>query len=670
MPITLSPELRRLAANTIRMLAVDAVEKANSGHPGLPMGAADYALTLWAQYLRFNPQDPTWPNRDRFILSAGHGSMLLYALLHLFGYDLSLDELKRFRQWGSKTPGHPEYGLTPGVETTTGPLGQGFANGVGMAIAAKMTAARYNTATHRPFDHYIYGIVSDGDLMEGVASEAASLAGHLGLGNLIYFYDDNRISIEGSTDLAFSEDRAQRFAAYHWQVIVIDGHDGEAAARAIEEAQADPTRPALIVARTQIAKGSPNAVDTAAAHGAPLGAEEVAATKAHLGWPQEPPFYVPDAVRALCAARVADLQAGYEAWQETYRSWRVANPALAAQYDSAMQKALPDDLEAQLQAALAGKTGATRALGGQAIQKIAELAPALVGGSADLAPSTSTLIKGADSIAKGRFAGRNIHFGVREHAMGSMLNGMALYGGYIPFGATFLVFADYMRPPIRLASLMGVQAIYVLTHDSIFVGEDGPTHEPVEQIASLRLIPGLTVIRPADAPEVAAAWAYALRHQQGPTALILTRQNVPAIARQATFSQEAFDRGAYVVAETEGQPPEVVLVGTGSELHLAVAACAALEQAGYAVRVVSMPSRELFMRQEAAFRQALIPTATRKVVVEAGVSFGWGDLLGADVLCITQDTYGHSAPYQVLAEELGFTPKKVARRILDWLAAR
>jgi transketolase len=669
MPITISAELRRLAANTIRMLAVDAVEKANSGHPGLPMGAADYALTLWAQYLRFNPQDAAWPNRDRFVLSAGHGSMLLYALLHLFAYDLSIDELQRFRQWGSKTPGHPEYGLTPGVETTTGPLGQGFANGVGMAIAGKMTGARYNTADHRPFDHHIYGIVSDGDLMEGVASEAASLAGHLGLGNLIYFYDDNRISIEGSTDLAFTEDRGKRFEAYHWQVIHIDGHDGEAAARAIEEAQADPTRPALIIARTQIAMGSPNAVNTAEAHGAPLGAKEVAATKENLDWPQEPTFYVPDVVRQLCAARVAELQQGYDAWQETYRAWRAANPALAAHYDGAMHKVLPDDLEAQLLAALAGKTGATRRLSGDAIQRIAELAPGLVGGSADLAPSTSTLIKNTAAIGKGSFAGRNFHFGVREHAMGSILNGIALYGGYIPFGATFLVFVDYMRPPIRLASLMGVQAIYVLTHDTIFVGEDGPTHEPVEQIASLRLIPGMTVIRPADGPEVAAAWAYALRHQHGPTALVLSRQNVPAIERQATFSCQAFNRGAYVVAETEGNDPDVVLVGTGSELHLATSTRAALEQAGYAVRVISMPSRELFMRQDAALRHKLIPTAARKVLVEAGAKFGWGDVLGADALCITQDTYGHSAPYQVLAEELGFTPEKVTQRILAWLRA-
>lgn len=667
MPGFLTPEQRRLGANTLRILALDAVEKAQSGHPGLPMGAADYAFTLWAEYLRFNPKDPTWPNRDRFILSAGHGSMLLYGLLHLFGYDVPMEELQCFRQWGSKTPGHPEYGVTPGVETTTGPLGQGLANAVGMAIAAKMTAARYNTATHRPFDHDVYCLASDGDLMEGVASEAASLAGHLGLGNLIVFYDDNRITIEGPTSLAFSEDRAKRFEAYGWQVLSIDGHDGEAAARAIEAAQAERERPTLIVARTHIAYGSPGAVDTAEAHGAPLGAAEVAATKVNLGWPQEPAFYVPDEVRRICEARVAELERQYEAWQGEYRAWREANPELAAQYDASMRKSLPDDLEKRLLEALGGKAGATRRLGGEAMAHIAAMVPGLVGGSADLAPSTSTHLKGYGDIAKGQFSGRNFHFGVREHAMGAILNGIALYGGYIPFGATFLVFADYMRPPIRLACLMGLQVIYVFTHDSIFVGEDGPTHQPVEQMASLRLIPGMTVIRPADGAEVAAAWAYALRHQAGPTALILTRQNVPAIKRQIPFSIEAFQRGAYIVAETPGRTPDVILIGTGSELPLALAAQGALEEKGYAVRVLSMPSREIFLRQDASYRENLLPRTARKVVIEAGTAFGWGDLAGPEALFITQDTFGHSAPYQVLAEKFGFTPEQVTQRILGWL---
>ncbi len=667
---TITPELSRLAATTVKMLAVDGVEKAKSGHPGLPMGAADYATVLWSRYLRFNPQDPAWPNRDRFVLSAGHGSMLLYALLHLAGYDLPLDELKRFRQWGSKTPGHPEYGLTPGVETTTGPLGQGFANGVGLAIAAKMAAERYNTAGHVIVDHYIYGIVSDGDLMEGVSSEAASLAGHLGLGNIIYFYDDNCISIEGSTGLAFTEDRGKRFEAYGWQVLYIDGHDHEQAARAIEQAQADSLHPTLIVARTHIGMGSPNKVDTASCHGEPLGPEEVAATKANLGWPQEPAFFVPEEVRQLFAGRVAELQGVYSAWQRDLASWAAAVPELAARREAALSKALPADLEAQLIAALSGKADATRRLSGEMIQKIAQLVPYVVGGSADLAPSTSTWIKGAAEIAPGSFAGRNFHFGVREHAMGSILNGIALYGGFIPFGATFLVFADYMRPAIRLANIMGVQAIYVLTHDSIFVGEDGPTHEPVEQVASLRLIPGMTVIRPADGPETAAAWAYALRHQHGPTALILTRQGVPTIAREAPFSCAAFNRGAYAVAETAGAQPDLVLVGSGSELQFGLAAKAALEKAGHAVRVVSMPCRELYLRQDEAFRRDLIPASARKVVLEAGTRFGWGDIVGPEALFITQDTYGHSAPLKVLAEELGYTADKVTARIISWLGAR
>jgi transketolase len=666
----ISPELTRLAVNTIKMLAVDGVEKAKSGHPGLPMGAADYAFTLWSRYLRFNPEDPQWPNRDRFILSAGHGSMLLYALLHLAGYDLPLEELKRFRQFGSKTPGHPEYGMTPGVETTTGPLGQGFANGVGMAIAARMAAEHYNTPEHKIVDHYIYGIVSDGDLMEGVASEAASLAGHLGLGNIIYFYDDNRISIEGSTNLTFTEDRGKRFEAYGWQVLTIDGHDGEAAARAIEAAQADTERPSLIVARTHIAMGSPNKVDTAGAHGEPLGPEEVTATKKNLGWPLEPTFYVPDEVRQLFAARVAELKGVYKAWHAELMAWAKANPGLAAEREAALGKALPADLEEQLLAALSGKPDATRRLSGEMIQKIAKVAPYVVGGSADLAPSTSTLMKGIADIGRGAFKGRNFHFGVREHGMGAVINGIALYGGLIPFGATFLVFADYMRPPIRVASIMGVQVIYVFTHDSIFVGEDGPTHEPVEQVASLRLIPGMTVIRPADGPEVAAAWAHALRHRDGPTALILTRQGVPTIERQAPFSFAAFNRGAYVVAETAGHKPDVVLVGTGSELQFALAAKGALEGAGYAARVVSMPCRELFAKQEEAFRKELIPPAAKKVVIEAGVRFGWGDIVGCDALFITQDAYGHSAPYKVLMEELGYTNEKVAAKVLAWMQGK
>ncbi len=666
MSSVISPQLTELAVNTIKMLAVDAVEKAKSGHPGMPMGAAHYAFTLWARYLRHNPKDPTWPNRDRFVLSAGHGSMLLYALLHLSGYDLPMEELQRFRQLGSKTPGHPEYGLTPGVETTTGPLGQGLANAVGMAMAARMAAARYNTAEHAIVDHYVYGIVGDGDLMEGVASEAASLAGHLGLGNLIFFYDDNRISIEGSTDLAFTEDRAKRFEAYGWQVLHIDGHDPEAAAAAIEDAQRETARPTLIVARTHIAQGSPNKVDTASAHGEPLGPDEVAATRQALGWTLEP-FSVPDEVRALFARRAAELEKEYGAWQRTLRAWATANPDLAAERERALCKALPDDLEEQLQASLPEKPNATRRLSGEVLQRIAEIAPYVVGGSADLAPSTSTLIKGAGDVGPGAFEGRNFHFGVREHGMGAILNGMTLYGGFIPFGATFLSFADYMRPPIRLACLMGLQVIYVFTHDSIFLGEDGPTHQPVEQIASLRLIPGMTVIRPADGPEVAAAWSLALRHQTGPTALVLTRQGVPAIERDRPFDIEAFNRGGYIVAGPQRRSPDVVLVATGSELHLAMAARAILEEAGYAVRVVSMACRVRFLRQPPTYRAEMIPPSARKVVIEAGVRFGWDEVVGRNAMFITQDSYGASAPYQVLMELVGFTPEEIARRVLGWL---
>lgn len=667
MPKDISAELTELAVNTIKMLAVDAVEKAQSGHPGMPMGAAHYAFTLWIRYLRFNPDDPEWINRDRFVLSAGHGSMLLYALLHLSGYDLSMEEIENFRQWGSKTPGHPEYGLTPGVETTTGPLGQGFANGVGMAIAAKMAAARYNTAQHTIYDHYVYGIASDGDLMEGISAEAASLAGYLGLGNIIYFYDHNEISIEGSTGLTFTEDRAKRFQAYGWQVLEIDGHDPEAAAEAIEEAQADATRPALIMAHTHIGMGSPNKVDDAQVHGAPLGAEEVRATKERLNWPQEPTFRVPDAVRDLFAQRVAELKEEYALWQAEYAAWEKANPDLAAAHEVARHEALPDDLEERLLDTLSGEPNATRRLSGELIPTIADVVPYFVGGSADLAPSTNTLMEAYDDIVPGSFSGRNFHFGVREHAMGGIINGIALYGGFLPFGATFLVFADYMRPTIRLANLMELHTIYVFTHDSIFIGEDGPTHQPVEQLASLRIIPNMTVIRPADGPEVAAAWAYALRHKGGPTALIFTRQGVPPIERDEAFSVEAFNQGAYVVSETAGADPDVVLIGTGSELQFGVAAKPRLEEASYAVRVVSMPSREVFMRQDEERRSSLIPAAAKKVVLEAGVRYGWGDIAGPDALFITQDDFGHSAPHTAIEEKMGFTDEQVTKKILDWL---
>lgn len=667
MPKNIDPALRELAANTIRMLAADAVEEAQSGHPGLPMGAADYALALWLEHLRFNPLDPHWPNRDRFLLSAGHGSMLLYSLLHLFGYDMPMEEIKNFRQFGSRTPGHPECECAPGIETTTGPLGQGFANGVGVAIAGKMTAARFNTAEHPIFGHNVYGVVSDGDLMEGIASEAASLAGHLGLGNLIYFYDDNKTTIEGHTDLAFTEDPGKRFEAYHWQVLRIDGHNPDEANEALEQAKAETERPTLIMARTHIGYGSPGKQDSASAHGEPLGAKELQATKENLGWPEAPRFLIPDEVADLCSQRVEELQEAYADWQHRYEAWREANPELAATYDAYMTKALPEDLEQQLLDVVPTKDQATRRLSGEVIQHLAEIVPNLVGGSADLAPSTSTLMKEYDSIARNEFGGRNFHFGVREHAMTGILSGISAYGGFIPFGATFLVFADYLRPSLRLANIMDNHVIYVFTHDSIFVGEDGPTHEPVEHLASLRSIPGMTVFRPADGPEVAAAWAYALRHRHGPTALIFTRQEVPAIQRRRPFDWQEFNRGAYIVADTPGRDPELVLVATGSELQFAVAAKEPLTDHGYSVRVVSMPSQELFLQQDKAFRDSLIPRNARAVVIEAGVRYGWAQVVGRDALFITQDTFGHSAPYKVIMEELGWTDEQVTQRILEWL---
>lgn len=634
-PARIAPELARLGADTIRMLAVDGVEKARSGHPGMPMGAADYVFVLWSRYLRFNPADPRWPNRDRFILSAGHGSMLLYALLHLSGYDLSLEELKNFRQSGSMTPGHPEYGCAPGVETTTGPLGQGFAIGVGMAIAAQMMAARFNTDEFSVIDHCIYGIVSDGDLMEGVSAEAASLAGHLKLSNLIYIYDDNHITIDGDTNLTYSEDVAGRFEAYGWYVQKIDGHDHEAIADAIEKAQTEPSRPSLIMARTHIAYGSPNKQDTAAAHGAPLGPEEVIATKKKLGWPLEPTFFIPDEVPRLFAGRVAESEEEYRHWHAQFEEWRAAHPKLSRGWDAHMGRAVPEDIAEQLLAAIPQEAAATRRVSGMAIQKAAELVPALCGGSADLSPSNQTLIKSSTAIASGDFHGRNFHFGIREHAMGAIANGMALYGGLIPYVGTFLVFSDYMRPPIRLAAMMHQQVIYVFTHDSFFLGEDGPTHQPVEQLSALRAIPGLTVLRPADALETIMAWAWALRYSEGPTALILTRQSLPVLSRGEGFDPTLVWRGGYVVSDIKTKDPDLVIIATGSEVSLALDAKEILANRGYLARVVSMPSVELFEEQSSSYRDAVLPRSCHNIVtIEAGRTQCWGALAGRDGLCI------------------------------------
>jgi transketolase len=673
-----SADLARLAINTIKTLAIDAVEQAKSGHPGMPMGAADYAFYLWTRHLRFDPRDPDWPDRDRFVLSAGHGSMLLYALLHLSGYDLPLDEIKRFRQWGSRTPGHPERGCAPGVETTTGPLGQGFGNAVGMAIAARMAMARFNTPDFKVVGHRVWVIASDGDMMEGVQSEAASIAGHLGLGNLTVIYDDNHITIEGETALAFSEDVGRRFEGYGWSAQRIDGHDHGQIQKALQAAAAESARPGLIIARTHIAHGSPNKHDSAKAHGEPLGPEEAAATKKALGWPLEPPFLVPDEARIPFAARAEEGRKAREEWRKRFEAWSREHPDRRALWDRYHARAVPDNLftpllEAAVPAGSPGpKPEATRVSSGRILQAVAELVPSLCGGSADLEPSTKTYIKSSPSIGREAFAGRNLHFGIREHGMGAILNGMALHGGPIPFGSTFLIFSDYMRPPIRLAAMSHLQVVYVFTHDSVFLGEDGPTHQPVEQLAALRLVPNLAVVRPADGPEVAMAWSLALGRKSGPTALILTRQDLPPLMRRAEFSPDVMFRGGYVLSEaspkggsSSGQP--VVLIASGSEVSLAQQAQEILAGQGIATRVVSAPCPNLFLEQPEDYRRSVIPPGARKVVVEAAELSGWERLAGCEALLIGIDRFGASAPWKVIAEKLGFTGPKIADRVMRWL---
>lgn len=649
-----------LVANTIRFLAADGVERANSGHPGMPMGMADCAYVLWHKYLRFNPADPTWLGRDRFVLSAGHGSMLLYSLLHLYGYDLSLEELKNFRQWGSKTAGHPEYGETPGVETTTGPLGQGFATGVGMALAGKIAAAKYGVELFG--SQRVYGIVSDGDLMEGVSSEAASLAGHLGLGNIIYFYDDNHISIEGATELAFSELVSMRFEAYGWQVLEIDGHNHAEIAGALEKGIAEAERPTLIKARTHIGYGAPNKADTAGVHGAPLGAEELRAAKENLGWLTEPAFYIPGEVAEFLQKRVDELKVDYDNWMQRFTAARQKSRELFQPLDSDWLAAQIQKLSADLNRSFPGESAATRKLSGAVMQKIAEYVPQFIGGSADLAPSTNTYLKAYPSIQKGLFDGRNLHFGIREHAMGAILNGMALYGGIIPFGATFLQFADYMRPAIRLAAMMGIRVIYVFTHDSIFLGEDGPTHQPVEHLAALRAIPNLTVIRPADGAEVAGAWITALKNTVGPTALILTRQGVPAIHEPGSFQIGTVAKGAYVIKESS-EHPELILCASGSEVGLALEVKKLMGEKGRSTRVISVPSIELLLQQPEEYRQQLFPEDVPVVVMEAANLMGWGDIIRGQLLKIGVEQFGRSAPAKVLKEKFGFTPEAVVEKI-------
>ncbi|MBN1348109.1 transketolase [candidate division KSB1 bacterium] len=662
------PDFVTKCVNTIRFLCVDSVQKANSGHPGMPMGMASVAFELWTKFMQFNPSNPDWSNRDRFILSAGHGSILLYSMLHLTGYDLSLDELKNFRQWGSKTPGHPEYGCAPGIETTTGPLGQGFANGVGMAIAQKMTANKFNRPDFKLIDHFIYAIAGDGDLMEGVASEAASLAGHLQLGNLIYFYDDNKITIEGKTVLAFSEDVAGRFKAYGWQILKIDGNDHAAICDAVEKARAETQKPSLIITRTHIAYGSPNKQDTADAHGAPLGAEEVKLTKQALNWQQSPDFFIPPDVKDFFNTAVAEKKKAYTDWQQRFTKWQAAHPDLAEEWRKMQNHQLPDDLEKQLMDSIGDAPNATRAFSGIILQKAAEIVPNLVGGSADLAPSNKSNIKAAASFSAGNNGGRNLHFGVREHAMGSILNGMSLYGGWIPYGATFLVFADYARPAIRLAALMEKQVIYIFTHDSFFVGEDGPTHQPVEHVSSLQIIPNMIVMRPADGLETAAAWAYALRRTEGPTALCLTRQTLPVLHVKENFDARQIHKGAYIVDDTPD--PDLVIVASGSEVGPAIEAKKLLEQKGRSVRVVSLPAAQLFERQSPTYRRSIIPDDRAKVVaIEAGVPDRLYRIVGKEGMVLGLDHFGASAPAKVLAEKFGFTGKQLAASISSWLDA-
>ena len=650
------------AINTIRFLAVDAVQKANSGHPGLPMGAAPMAYALWTRFLQHNPKNPQWFNRDRFVLSAGHGSMLLYALLHLTGYDLSLDELKNFRQWGSKTPGHPEYGETPGVETTTGPLGQGISTAVGMAMAETFLATKYNRAGHEIVDHYTYVLASDGDLMEGVASEACSLAGHLKLGKLIVLYDDNSITLDTPTDAIFTEDVAMRFRAYDWHTLTVeDGNDVDAIAAAIEAAQGVSDQPTLISIKTIIGYGSPNKGGTTKAHGSPLGPDEVTASKENLGWPLEPAFLVPDDVRTHFVQSVKDGLAAETAWNSAFEAYAAAFPEVAAELKAALAGELPNGWDADIPIFEEGDSIATRNASGKVLNAIAKHIPTFMGGDADLAGSTKTLIAGEGNYGVDGYDQRNVRFGVREHAMGAIASGMALHGGIIkPYTATFLTFADYMRPVMRLAAQMHLDPLYVFTHDSIGLGEDGPTHQPIEQVASLRAIPGVTVFRPADANETAQAWKTAMQIEGGPAVLIFTRQNLPVLDPEKVG--DGVTKGAYVLSEADGDL-QAILMASGSEVEIALNAQKLLAEGGIAARVVSVPSMDLFAEQDADYRESVLPASVKaRVAIEAGVRQGWDRWLLGGVF-IGMDRYGSSAPYKVLYEKFGITPEAAAEAI-------
>jgi len=659
--------LDKLCINTIKTLAMDGVQKANSGHPGAPMGLAPIAYVLWTKFLKHSPSNPEWPDRDRFVLSAGHASMLLYSLLHLTGYDLPLEELKQFRQWKSRTPGHPEYGLTAGVETTTGPLGQGISNSVGMAIAERWLAEHFNRPGYPIVDHYTYVIASDGDMMEGISGEAASLAGHLRLSRLIVFYDDNRISIEGSTGLAFTEDVCRRYESYHWHVQSIgDDDELEAVSAAILAAQEEKDRPSLIAVRTHIADGSPNMHDHAEAHGAPLGEEEVLLTKKNLGWPSEEPFHIPEESLAnfrKAVSRGKDLEAE---WSEIFGAYSKEYPELAKELKMFINRELPEGWGKALPVFPPDDRAiATRSASGKVLNAIASHIPNLVGGSADLAPSTKTLLDKYESIDGNNFGGRNLHFGVREHSMGAIVNGMTLHKGLIPYGATFLVFSDYMRPTLRLAAIMEIPSIFVFTHDSIGVGEDGPTHQPVEHVAALRVIPNLVVIRPADANETAAAWRVALESKDRPVVLALTRQNLPILDQAEFPSAEGLARGAYVLRDSEDGSPDLILIASGSEVSLALEAEKQLKEKGVKARVVSMPSWELFDEQDEAYRnEVLSPSVTARLAIEAGSTQGWHRYVGSAGDVIGLDRFGASAPGKVVYEKLGFSVENVVQRAL------
>ncbi|PSL51306.1 transketolase [Salsuginibacillus halophilus] len=660
----MATEVEQRAINTIRTLSIDAIEKAESGHPGLPMGAAPMALTLWSRFMKHNPSNPSWFNRDRFVLSAGHGSMLLYSLLHLFEYDLSIEELKNFRQLGSQTPGHPEYGHTPGVEATTGPLGQGLAMAVGMAMAERHMAATYNTDKHNVIDHYTYALCGDGDLMEGVSQESASLAGHLQLSRLIVLYDSNDISLDGDLNKSFSEDVLKRYEAYGWHTLYVeDGNDTEAVAEAIEKAQQDG-RPSFIEVKTTIGFGSPNKAGTKDAHGAPLGGDEAAEAKAAYGWSHEEPFYVPDDVRAYFKELKEKGAATENAWNDAFHSYETDHPENAASLKRAIKGELPDGFEQALPSFKAGEDKvATRAASGKTIQALATEVPELFGGAADLASSNKTMMDNETDFSAATYEGRNVWFGVREFAMAAAVNGMALHGGVRPYGATFLVFSDYLRPAVRLSALMGIPATFVFTHDSIAVGEDGPTHEPIEQTASLRAIPNLNVIRPADGNETAAAWRTALENDDQPTALVLTRQGVPTLEKTETEAYEGVKRGAYTVAGEKNEQPDLILIATGSEVSLAVDAVAELANEGIQARAVSMPSAHNFELQDAAYKASVLPSnVTARLAVEAGSPQGWDRYTGWDGDILAINGYGASAPGGHLMKEYGFTVENVVER--------